>query len=217
MVRWVYEAARRVLPRVIVATDDERIARCVRGFGGEAVMTSRRCRSGTDRVWEVARRIPARLYVNVQGDEPLMSSRTLARVVALHRDAGLEMGTAATRLADEEAWKNPNVVKVVTDLSGRALYFSRAPIPYPRGGGALLSRSKPAVWKHLGVYSYSRNLLRRFVGWRPTFLETTEMLEQLRALENGVVIRVAVTPDDSVGVDRPEDARRVEKILARDR
>ncbi len=218
MIQWVYEAARRALPRVIVATDHGDILRFVRGLGGEALLTSRRCRSGTDRVAEVARRVRARLYLNIQGDEPLMTSRTVSRVVALHRDPRVAMGTAAAPLADEAAWRSPDVVKVLVDRRGDALYFSRAALPFfreapPRGRALPGLRAGGRVFKHLGIYSYAAALLRRFVRWPESFLEGTERLEQLRALENGVDIRVALTPDDSIGVDRPADARRVEEVL----
>jgi 3-deoxy-manno-octulosonate cytidylyltransferase (CMP-KDO synthetase) len=211
MVRWVYEAARRALPRVIVATDDLRILSAVRGFGGEAMMTSARCKSGTDRVAEVARKVSAKLYLNIQGDEPLMTTRTVKKVLELHRDKNVVMGTAATVLADGAAWKNPNVVKVFVDKSDRAIYFSRAALPFFRDGAP---KNPPReVRKHLGIYSYAAPLLRSFVRWPETFLERSERLEQLRALENGVPIHVAFTPDDSIGVDHPADARATAKIL----
>jgi 3-deoxy-manno-octulosonate cytidylyltransferase (CMP-KDO synthetase) len=210
MVRWVYEAARRVLPRVIVATDDKRILDFIRGLGGEAMMTSESCRSGTDRVAEVARRVRAKVYLNIQGDEPLMSSETVRRVLALHEDPRTAMGTAATKLPDGD-WKDPNVVKVLCDKSGRAIYFSRAPLPYFRDGAP--RRVPPEVRKHLGIYSYAAPVLRRFVAWPEAFLERAERLEQLRALANGVAIRVAETPDDSIGVDVPADAKRAALLL----
>lgn len=220
MVQWVYEAARCALPRVIVATDDRRILDLIRGLGGEAMITSRACRSGTDRVAEVARKVRAGVYLNIQGDEPLMSTRTVRAVLALHRSGGVAMGTAATRLAPSD-WKNPDAVKVLVDRAGEALYFSRAPIPFVRDGaraetGALARVSRgmrPTLLKHLGIYSYRADLLKRFVEWPEGALEAAERLEQLRAVERGVRIRVAFTPDDSVGVDRPGDARRVEKML----
>ncbi|MGQ0644605.1 MAG: 3-deoxy-manno-octulosonate cytidylyltransferase [Elusimicrobiota bacterium] len=211
MVQWVYEAARRALPRVVVATDDRRILNFIRGLGGEALMTSVLCKSGTDRVAEVARRLPARLYLNIQGDEPLMSSRTVRRVLALHRDRRVAMGTAATVLQNGKAWRDPNVVKVLTDRAGDAVYFSRAPLPFFRDGAP--NRPPGRVYKHLGIYSYASELLKRFVRWPEAFLEGAERLEQLRALENGVRIRVAFTPDDSVGVDTPADAARAAALL----
>lgn len=214
MVQWVYEAARRALPQVVVATDDERILSAVRNFGGEAMMTSDRCRSGTDRVAEVARKVRADLYLNIQGDEPLMSTRTVRRVLALHRDPAVVMGTAATTLAKGD-WANPNAVKVLADQRGDALYFSRSALPYYRDGAPAVPPATPRLQKHLGIYSYRADLLRRFVRWPAGFFETAEKLEQLRALEHGVRIRVATTPDDSVGVDTPDDAARVERRIRR--
>jgi len=210
MVQWVYEAARRALPRVVVATDDKRICDVIRGLGGEAMMTSPKCLSGTDRVAEVARKVPAKIYLNIQGDEPLMTTRTVRNVLALHKDKSVEMGTAATRLPGGAAWRDPNVVKVLTDKAGRAIYFSRAPLPFFRDGEP---KAPTEALKHLGIYSYTAPTLRRFVRWPVAALERAEKLEQLRALENGVSIRVAATPDDSVGVDRPQDALRVAKLL----
>jgi 3-deoxy-manno-octulosonate cytidylyltransferase (CMP-KDO synthetase) len=226
MVQRVFEAARRALPRVVVATDDRRVFQFIRGLGGEALMTSAHCQSGTDRVAEAARKIKADLYLNIQGDEPLMSSRTIKRVLALHRKSFVTMGTAAAPLM-AEGWKDPNTVKVLVNKAGEALYFSRAPLPFFRDGRSheflrglfqKENRSGKAagpVHKHLGIYSYTAAFLKRFVRWPQTFLEKAEKLEQLRALENGARIHMAFTPDDSVGVDRSQDVRRVEKILER--
>lgn len=213
MVQWVYEASKRALPRVIVATDDERIKNFIAGLGGEAVMTSPDCKSGTDRVAEVARKVKADIYLNIQGDEPLMSTLTVKRTLALHKDRSLMMGTAATDLPQEH-WKNPDVVKVLVDKTAFALYFSRASLPYHREGepGPEVFHGK-VLKKHLGIYSYRADFLKKFVKWPSSFLESAEKLEQLRALENGARIKVALTPDDSVGVDRPEDAERVAQIL----
>lgn len=213
MIWWVWNAARRALPRVIVATDHRAIVDAVRGFGGEAMLTSDRCQSGTDRVAEVARKIRADLYLNVQGDEPLLTSRTLKNVLALHRDRTVHIGTAATRLAPAD-WDNPNSVKVLVDKNGDSLYFSRAALPFYRDGRPATPPATPLLLKHLGVYSYRADALRRFVRWPTGLFESAEKLEQLRALENGVRLKVAFTPDDSVGVDRPEDVPRVEKALA---
>ncbi|HRY30567.1 MAG TPA: 3-deoxy-manno-octulosonate cytidylyltransferase, partial [Elusimicrobiota bacterium] len=184
MIQWVYEAARRALPRVVVATDDRRILSFIQGLGGEAMMTSSRCRSGTDRVAEVSRRRKADIYLNIQGDEPLMSSRTVRAVLALHSRRGVCLGTAATALPDRAAWTNPDAVKVLVDNSGNALYFSRAPIPYYRDGVGAASggpfRRRDFVLKHLGVYSYAAATLARFVRWPAGFFEKAEKLEQLR-------------------------------------
>lgn len=212
MVQWVYEAARKALPRAVVATDDKRILDFVRGLGGEAVMTSPACRSGTDRVAEVARKVKADVYLNIQGDEPLMSALTVKKVLALHKDRSVVMGTAAVAL-DPAKWKNPDVVKVLVDKTGHAVYFSRAALPYFRDGEPAALPAGKVLYKHLGIYSYKADFLKRFVKWPPSCLETAERLEQLRAVENGARIKVAVTPDDSSGVDRPEDAAAVGDIL----
>jgi 3-deoxy-manno-octulosonate cytidylyltransferase (CMP-KDO synthetase) len=213
MVEWVYRAAKKALPRVIVATDDLRIKNFIEGLGGESLMTSPACQSGTDRVAEVAKKVKADLYLNIQGDEPLMSAVTVKKVLALHKDRSLDMGTAATAL-NPAHWKDPNVVKVLADKKGYALYFSRAALPYFRDGDpAPQALESKILLKHLGIYSYKAAFLKTFVRWPAAFLETSEKLEQLRALENGARIKVALTPDDSVGVDRPEDAERVGKIL----
>lgn len=214
MIWWVWNAARKALPRVVVATDDRRIAEAVQHFGGEAVMTSDRCRSGTDRVAEVARKIKAGLYLNIQGDEPLMTARTLRKVLALHTDRTVSLGTAATVLTPSD-WADPNAVKVLVDKRGDSMYFSRSPLPYFRDGAPKSPPPNTLLFKHLGVYSYRPETLRAFVRWPAGFFESAEKLEQLRALENGVRIRVAVTPDDSIGVDLPRDAERAEKILIR--
>jgi 3-deoxy-manno-octulosonate cytidylyltransferase (CMP-KDO synthetase) len=196
--------------RVIVATDDERIAQAVRGFGGEAVMTSVSCATGTDRVAEVAQRFPeAEVLVNVQGDEPAIHPAALATLGRAFTDADVEMATLVRPL-DETERANPNVVKVVRDRAGRALYFSRADLPFDRdqkGGIARLA--------HLGIYGYRREVLLRLAGLAPTPLEESERLEQLRALESGIEIHCYDTPHTSVGVDVPGDVPRAEALLAR--
>lgn len=208
MVRWVYEAARKALPRVVVATDDSRIFNAVREFGGEAMMTPASLQSGTERMAYLARRIKARIYVNVQGDEPLMKPQTIRAAADLAAKTG-GIGTAATALALQDR-ENPNVVKVVLGAGGRALYFSRSLVPYPRGG-----RFFAEPRKHLGIYAYPAGLLKKFVSLRPTALERTEMLEQLRALYYGLPIHVAWTPHDSVGVDTKKDLKDVERTMSR--
>jgi 3-deoxy-manno-octulosonate cytidylyltransferase (CMP-KDO synthetase) len=206
MIQWVWESASKALDRVVVVTDDRRVADAVRGFGGEAMMTPARLPSGTDRMAYVARRIAADYYVNVQGDEPLMHPGTIRDAVRLAVKTRAIATPAMPLTADFE---NPNVVKVVTDKDGRALYFSRAPIPFPRDRSD--APLKPL--KHLGLYVYPKTLLRRFVSLRPTALERTEKLEQLRALVNGLPIFVSLTPHDSIGVDTAPDVRAVEKRL----
>lgn len=215
MVRWVYEAARRSVDKVVVATDDDRVAQAVQGFGGEVMLTSPRIASGTDRVAAVARKVSADLYLNIQGDEPLLTARTLKRLVALHRDDRVCYGTAVTRLTPA-AWTDPNVVKALVNRQGWGVYFSRAALPFQREGRPLFSPRpfpKGGAWKHLGVYSYTAAFLRQFVRWPQGDWEQAEKLEQLRALQNGVSPRVAYTPDDSIGVDRPDDVARVESLM----
>jgi 3-deoxy-manno-octulosonate cytidylyltransferase (CMP-KDO synthetase) len=187
--------AARKLSRVAVATDDERIAAAVRGAGWEAILTSPRAASGTDRLAEAAHSLPADIYVNIQGDEPLMSDE--------RRIATLAIPMPAAEAPD------PNVVKAAVAKDGRALYFSRAPIPFPRAGA-------PAYRKHLGLYAYRAETLAELAALPPSPLEKTESLEQLRWLEAGYDIWVAEAWSDSIGVDTPEDLRRVEEFLKKE-
>lgn len=205
MIRWVWESASKALDRVVVATDDRRIAEAVTAFGGEAVMTPASLPSGTDRMAWVARRYAADFYVNVQGDEPLMHPSTIRGAVGL---AVKRRAIATSAMPLTEGHQNPNVVKVVADAEGRALYFSRSLIPFPRDG-----KSFSPVMKHLGLYVYPRAQLLKFVSLPPTRLERTEKLEQLRALYHGLPIFVSVTRHDSIGVDTPSDLRSVERRL----
>jgi len=207
MVEWVYEAAKKVLPQVLVATDDYRIRDAVKGFGGDAMLTPNDCTSGTDRMAFVASKIPASYYVNIQGDEPLMNSETIRETTKLAmKKRGV--ATAATNLKEEEK-QDPSAVKVVLDANGRALYFSRSLIPYEAHGA---TKGRPAL-KHLGLYVYPRAQLMKFVKWAPTELEQTEKLEQLRALYHGLPIYVCVTAHDSIGVDTPLDLKRVTELM----
>lgn len=213
----VYQRASlaRSLDEVWVATDDERILQAVEGFGGRARMTSRSHRSGTDRLAELVRDLPCDLVVNVQGDEPLIEPEAIDRAVEpLAKDPALPLGTLACPL-DPEAAGDPNVVKVVVDREGFALYFSRAAIPYLRAGGRGPEGPGQAtpVLQHLGLYVYRRETLLQVAAWEPTPLELAEGLEQLRALERGIRIRVVVTDHPSVGVDTPADLERVRRIL----
>jgi 3-deoxy-manno-octulosonate cytidylyltransferase (CMP-KDO synthetase) len=205
MVVHVLDAARasRRLDRVVVATDDERIAQAVRAAGGEAVMTSASAASGTDRLAEAARALPGDVYVNVQGDEPLMDPVNIDRAVdALLASPGREIASVWVPLPAGEA-SDPNAVKVVVAADGRALYFSRAAIPYPRGG-------TPVYRKHLGLYAYRAATLAAVAALPPSALEKSESLEQLRWLEAGYSIWMAEAAADSIGVDTPEDLSRAE-------
>ena len=195
--------------RVIIATDDRRIYRCVSKFGGEVVMTSAQHSSGTDRIAEVARKLPCDLVVNVQGDEPLIAPEMIAAAIQpFFRDENLLMGTLKKRITEQVEVNDHNVVKVVTDQDDFALYFSRLPIPFLR---------KPATdyYKHIGLYVYRRDFLLKYTQLPPTPLEKSESLEQLRALENGYRIKVVETEFNSIGVDTPADIVRVEQLLAR--
>lgn len=218
MIQHVYESARKArgLDRVLVATDDRRIESAVRNFGGEVVMTSKEHVSGTDRLAEVARKIRADWVVNVQGDLPFIRSETIGRAVGpLRRDRSIAMGTARTPIYRHDEWLNPNVVKVVTDAKGFALYFSRAAIPFARANGAPSADSGERVWghRHIGIYVYRRDFLLKFSRLRPAPLERTEGLEQLRALAYGHRIRVADVHEPSVEVDTPEDLAKAEAFF----
>ncbi len=219
MVQWVYERALlcESVDRVIVATDDDRIARAVVAFDGDVVMTRADHPTGTDRLAEVAAGLDDELIVNVQGDEPLIDPAMIQAAVApLLADSSIPMGTLKTPLTSAEEFFNPNVVKVVTDQQGFALYFSRAPIPHPRDfSNAVEQRwNELATAKHIGLYVYRREFLLAYPGLKSTPLEAQECLEQLRALEHGYRIRVAETNLVGQGVDTPEDLERVKMFLS---
>lgn len=205
---WVYEAVREspLLDDVIIATDSEEILHACRKHNCKVQMTSEKHRSGTERVHEVSQSISADVYINVQGDEPMIRASHIEVLVQLMKNAGIPVGTLMTPAAPEDV-ANPNAVKVVSDANGRALYFSRATIPHDRDG------SHPKYFKHLGIYAYRKQWLDKFVSLPESFLERTERLEQLRLLENGIPIYVAETPYDSIGVDTEEDFARVIKKL----
>jgi 3-deoxy-manno-octulosonate cytidylyltransferase (CMP-KDO synthetase) len=214
MIVRVVQQARQVpgLAQVVVATDDVRVKAAVERHGGIAVMTREDHRSGTDRLAEVAHGLACDIVVNVQGDEPLIDPRMIAQALAPFSDPVVEM-TTLCRPADAHDFTNPNVVKAVVGQDGNALFFSRAPVPYdrqarPDGGAPRLA------FKHIGLYAYRRTTLLRLASLRPTALEETEMLEQLRALEHGIRIRVVQTDLDSIGVDTDADVARVRAILA---
>jgi len=213
MIQRVWERARqsKYLRDVWIATDDTRIADVCRDFGAPFVMTSSEHPTGTDRLAEAAAQLDDDIVVNIQGDEPLIESRVIdATVEALMQDPGTPMATAVHR-ANPEILDDPNRVKVVLDRNHYALYFSRSAIPYPRG-----SSEGPAPWQHIGLYAYRREFLLEFVRLPRTPAEESEELEQLRALEHGHRIRAAVIESwQSIGVDVPEDVKRVEKLLER--
>jgi 3-deoxy-manno-octulosonate cytidylyltransferase (CMP-KDO synthetase) len=204
----VYEAVRSspLLADVLIATDSEEIMQVCRERGWNAQITSPAHRSGTERVHEVSCREAADVYINVQGDEPFTRPEHIATLLQVMEDPAALVGTLMTPAAEVDI-PNPNAVKVVTDLGGRALYFSRATIPFDRDG------TRPPYCKHLGLYAYRKSALDRFVTLPESSLERSERLEQLRFLENGISIFVGETPHDSIGVDTEEDLQRVLEIL----
>jgi 3-deoxy-manno-octulosonate cytidylyltransferase (CMP-KDO synthetase) len=209
LLAWVYRAAKActALDEVIVATDSTKVLDLCESRGWPCIMTSPDLPSGTDRLYAVSQQIDADIYVNIQGDEPLLHPDHVDDILRPLSSSHVDVSTLKVRCKPEYI-HNPNVVKVVTALDGRALYFSRAPIPFDRdatGGGH--------YWKHLGLYAYRRAALRRFASLGVGDLEQTERLEQLRLLENGLTLYVAETQHDTVGVDTEEDLKRVEAIL----
>lgn len=210
---WERSLLARNIARVLIATDDKRIATAAKNFGAEVVMTSPEHPSGTDRIAEVAAKLRSIThFINVQGDEPLIDPKLIERLATtLLRKPEIAMITAATPFEDRSEAENPNTVKVVLSRSGDALYFSRSLIPFHRDAHDPASRVAPLL--HLGIYGYRRDILRKLVRLAPTPLEQSEKLEQLRALEHGIPIRVLETSHRGVGVDTPEDAIQVEKLI----
>ena len=204
----VYEAVRSssLLDDVLIATDSEEIMTLCRQNDWKAQMTSPMHRSGTERVHEVSCRESAEVYINVQGDEPLVRPEQIASLLQVRKNPATQVGTLMTPAADVDI-ASPSAVKVVADLTGRALYFSRATIPFDRDG------TLPRYFKHLGLYAYRKAALDRFVTLPESSLEKSERLEQLRFLENGIPIHVGETPHDSIGVDTEEDLQRVIEIM----
>jgi 3-deoxy-manno-octulosonate cytidylyltransferase (CMP-KDO synthetase) len=211
MIEHVYRraSASPVVSRVIVATDDLRIATRVAGFGGQVKLTRPDHLTGTDRLAEVAATLDCDIVVNVQGDEPLLDPRAITELVEPFSDPSVSITTLYRRIVNPGELSNPNIVKLVTDRAGFALYFSRAAIPHtrdPRGGW-------PPFFRHVGVYAYRRTALMVLASLEPTPLERAESLEQLRALEHGIRIKAVETSYDSIGVDTPEDLEQVRRLL----
>jgi 3-deoxy-manno-octulosonate cytidylyltransferase (CMP-KDO synthetase) len=213
MIQHVVERVRKAqtVSRVVVATDDQRIVDAVKTFGGEAILTRADHATGTDRVAEVAVHITAEIYVNVQGDEPLVDPGIVDAVVAaMLEDDSIEIGTPCSAITRQADIMDPNVTKVVRDFEGNGLYFSHAPIPWVRDTGDTVTAQH---WKHIGIYAFRRDVLLEIPTLPPGDLERVEKLEQLRWLENGYRIRVVETEYDAISVDVPADIERVEKIL----
>jgi 3-deoxy-manno-octulosonate cytidylyltransferase (CMP-KDO synthetase) len=213
IIQHVYRNSKKArLPaEVIVATDSETIFEKVLEFGGKAVMTDRNHQSGTDRIAEIARSIDYDIIVNVQGDEPLIRPEMIDAVITLLEDSRAFIGTLIKKIDVQSEITDPNVVKVVFDSGGFALYFSRAQIPFQAPHSAF---QIPTYYKHIGIYSYRRETLLALAGMKQTVLERIEKLEQLRALENGIKIKISETSFETCGVDTPEDIERVEKCLS---
>src|ERR1700677_1414229 len=209
MLAWVYRAAQACpqLDEVIVATDSAEVQELCDQRGWRCLLTSPDLPSGTDRLCAVSREVDADIYVNIQGDEPLLLPDHITAILALFTSTDVDVTTPKVRCTPEDI-ANPNAVKVVTALDGRALYFSRSTIPFDRDG-----RGHVTYWKHLGLYAYRRAALERFAALAPSELELSERLEQLRLLENGISIYVAETAHDTIGVDTEDDLQRVEAIL----
>jgi len=225
LIQYVYERVKASsVQQVIVATDDERIATAVRGFGGEAVLTSPHHRSGTERVAEVAVGMDAEIVVDCQGDEPLIPPEAIDQTIAAFaKDPSIMVTTLITPLEKGDDLCNPHLVKVVVDHDGFALYFSRAPIPYPRDvletknagllkEGELIARLDKqklgGYWQHIGLYAFRKEFLLTLTALPPSDLERREKLEQLRILENGYKIKTVICPTPSLGIDTPEDVER---------
>ena len=226
IIQHVYENSKRAhrADEVIVATDSELIRETVETFGGKAVMTDKRHRTGTDRIAEVAGSLDADIIVNVQGDEPLIRPEMIDDVIDVLSDQRASMGTLIKRIEDPQDISNPNVVKVVFDSEWFALYFSRAPIPFQRDEWKSVSEIRSAsggqefkiknFYKHIGIYSYRKEVLLSLSNLEQTELEKQEKLEQLRALEHGMRIKLKETSFETCGIDTPEDLERVEKCLS---
>ncbi len=211
LIEHVYRQAQKAktLDEIIVATDDDRVVKAVRDFGGAVRKFAGDFRSGSDRAAYLAREVEADIFINIQADEPFIAPEVIAVVAEPFQERGVLMTTAATPMLSETEWVDTNAVKVVVDRFGDALYFTRASIPYERDHQGRLP--KAAAYKHLGVYGFRRDFLLKFASWPTGVLEEIEQLEQLRAQENGAKIRVVITSFDSQCVDTPEDLERLNK------
>ncbi len=215
MIQWVYERVSSIqkISQTYVATDDERIAECVQQFAGEAIMTSAKHESGSDRLAECTEILKLNeddIILNIQGDEPLIQEIMVQELISTISDQDVYMGTLKERITNVDDIENPNIVKVITDVNNNAIYFSRYPVPYDRSGLKDL-----VYYRHVGVYAYRVFFLKRFTQLPKSYLEITESLEQLRVLENGYKIRVLETQCSSIGVDTVEQIKLVEEIMRR--
>ena len=210
IIQWVWErAVRSKADSVLVATDDETVLETVRSFGGNGVMTRKDHPTGSDRIWEAAKGLDAELIINLQGDEPLTPPEVVNDLIDAMEESGAEMGTVVVPVTRDEVKDNLNQPKVILSADGFALYFSRSMIPYLREGGR-----ETQVYRHWGIYAYRKPALERFVSLPQGELEQCEKLEQLRALENGMRIKVIKTTFRAIGIDTPEDLANAEKLIA---
>lgn len=210
LIQHVWDNAKRAstLEDLIVATDDERIESEVLRFGGKVILTAKEHKSGTDRLGEVVNPIDVKVVVNIQADEPLLHPSMIDDMVrSLLENKDIDMATLMKRITDPKELTNPNIVKVVTDKNGYALYFSRSMIPYPR------IKKNAHFYKHIGLYAFTKDFLFTFTNLPPSTLENIEGLEQLRILENGYKIKVVETQFDTIGIDTPEDLERAKEVL----
>lgn len=217
VIQWAWEAAVKadIAEQIIVATEDRRVLEFLQSIGAKAVMTSPKCQSGTDRVWEACKDIEADYIINFQGDEPFMTAETLKKALAkLKSRPDCQIGTACVKLSGEDVF-NPNCVKIAMDAEGRALYFSRCPIPYHHPLSPL-AKTYP-YYLHLGFYIYRRDALEKFVSLPQSPLEKLERLEQLRALENGMRICVEEVEPLGPSIDTPEDLAAAEEYILKNR
>ena len=213
MIEYVWQQAKKcpILSDVIVACDDERILKAAKSFGAQAVMTSAEHPSGTDRIAEAVRNITADIIVNIQGDEPLIQPEVIeALAKALRDDESCPMATVIKKMDDEQEVNDPNVVKVVIDKNKHAVYFSRAPIPFNRDRKPF---AQVGYYKHIGLYAYTKDFLKIFISLPKSHLEQTEKLEQLRVIEAGYAIKTVETTFETIGVDTPEDLKKVQSLL----
>ena len=216
MIQWVYERTKRVeeIQDVFVATDDDKIRECVESFGGKSLMTLSTHESGTDRIAEcvdLLKLSEADIVLNIQGDEPLIKEDMILDLISTMKQ-NVDMGTLKEHIISNDDIENTNIVKVVTDINGNAMYFSRYPIPYNRG-----NIEEVNYYRHVGVYAYKAKFLREYIKLPKSQYETIECLEQLRALENGYIINVKETTCSSIGVDVPEQIQQVEKLILQDK
>lgn len=220
MIQHTYNSAKKskLLDKVIIAVDDEKVLQVVKNFGAEAYMTPKDCASGSDRIAFVAEKIPdAEIIVNIQGDEPFIKGKMIDQAIEpLWIDNKVSLSTLARRISNVEEMKSPAVVKVVFDYHNYAMYFSRSPIPFVRDARTNLEKVQSAdIYKHIGLYVYRRETLLKFTTLKPTDLEQIEKLEQLRFLENGFKMKIVVTEYDSLSVDTPRDLELARRFLER--